>query len=427
VTDVPKIVKYRLRAGGPGRPVDPSHPDADVLAAFTEQALSQAERETVLGHLALCADCREVAVLALPATEAVAAFARTDAVAAEAETVSTPIANNPRRNWFAWADMRSFNLRWAALAAGVAVALFAGYVGLGHHRNPVSPGTAQTAISTGPSAPGPSNPGQIASALPPQNSLEADASKTLAQPATTKESHEISSGHMQTAFAKKSAVGQPGALAANNRGAQSAASTEMSAAVAGNLPSSTPASANGPVETSAATTEVATASSDTDEMARRQTPSVEKAKPPVDETVAGKTTIAAARAPMALQANGAFATSSALPAATLKQGTIWMVAAGILKRSLDGGRSWQTALEGEHLWLCYAAHGQEVWAGGQAGALQHSNDGGASWHSIAVTARGQSLNSDVIHIDVQYPKIALITASQEVWSSSDGGKTWEKK
>ena len=162
MTEVPKIVQYRLRAG---RPADASHPDADVLAAFTEQALSQAERDNVLGHLALCADCREVVVLALPATEAVAA--RAGAVGAEAATVSTPISDKPRRNWFAWADTHSFNLRWAALAAGVAVALFAAYAGFGHHGNPALPGAAQTATSTGPSA-----PAQIASELPPQTALK---------------------------------------------------------------------------------------------------------------------------------------------------------------------------------------------------------------------------------------------------------------
>jgi len=157
-------------------------------------------------------------------------------------------------------------------------------------------------------------------------------------------------------------------------------------------------------------------------MARGQALSVEKAKPPLDETVAGHAgKTATAHAPIA------FASLAALPPATLKQGTLWMISAGLLKRSFDGGRSWQTALEGEHAWLCYAAHEQEVWAGGRAGALKHSNDGGASWSSIAVIAHGQSLNSDVIRIDVQYPKLALVTANHEMWSSSDSGNTWEKK
>ena len=430
MTEVPKIVQYRLRAHGAGRLAEQSHPDADLLAGFAEQALSQPERERVLGHLALCADCRGVVVLALPVAEPAAARAASEALGAEAETASTPISDKPRRSWFAWADMRSFNLRWAALTAGVAVTLFAVYIGLGHRGNPARLGAPQTATSAGPSA-----PAEIASELPPQNSLEANAAKaqaqpetTAAQPGTAKEKAEASSGGIQSALAKKHALGQPGALAANIRGAQSAApDQQMPAALAGNLPSSAPPSATQAVEVSAATSEVATASSNTDEMARRRAPSVEKAKPPVDEIVAGKTAVAAAHAPMPLQANGAFATSSALPAATLKQGTIWMIAAGVLKRSLDGGRSWQIVLEGEHPWLCYAAHGQEVWAGGQAGALRHSNDGGASWTSIAVIAHGQPLDSDVIQIDVPYPKIALTTANHETWSSSDGGKTWEKK
>ena len=425
MTEVPKIVRFWLRTGGLGQLADPSHPDADLLAAFAEQALSQAERESVLGHLALCADCRNVVVLALPAAEPVAALAEAEAVKVDTETASHPYPEKPHRSWFAWADMRSFNLRWAALTAGVAVALFAVYVGLGHPGNPALPGAARTATSAEVSAPA----SQIASGVAPQNSLEANAAKAEAQPDTAKEKPEISSGNMQAALAKKRPIGQSGTLVANSRGAQSAVAAEQTPApAAGGLVSSAPSSTNDTVGASAAMTEVTTASSDIGVMTRGQAPSVEKAKAPVDETVAdqvGKTTTA--NAPMALQTNRTFATSAALPPATLKRGTMWMISAGVLKRSLDGGRSWQTALEGEHPWLCYAAHGQDVWAGGQAGALQHSNDGGASWTSIAVTAHGQSLSSDVVHIDVQYPKIALTTASQEVWSSSDGGKTWEKK
>lgn len=422
MTEVPKIVQFRLRAMGSGRPEGSSHPDADVLAAFAEQALSQAERDGVLGHLALCRNCRDVVVLALPATEPAAAVAGSEAVAVDTETAFEPVSEKPRRSWFAWADMRPFNLRWAALTAGVAVALLAVYVGLGHRQNPASPGAARIARSDVSSAPAP----QIASELKPQNSLEANAAKVEAQPETAKEKREVPSGRMRTAFTKKNQVGQPGALVANSRVANSPAPAEQTLApAAGELASS----ANETVETSAATTKVATTSSDTDVMTRGQAFSVEKAKPPVDEAVAGDAgKIATVHAPMALQTNGAFVSRAALPPpATLKQGTMWMISAGLLKRSLDGGRSWQTVLEDEHSWLCYATHGQEVWVGGQAGALQHSNDGGVSWSSIAVIAHGQPLNSDLIQIDVQYPGIALTTASHEIWSSSDGGKTWEKK
>lgn len=50
----------------PGR-----HPDADQLSAFIEQALPSHERDGVLAHLAVCADCRAVVALALPEETAV--------------------------------------------------------------------------------------------------------------------------------------------------------------------------------------------------------------------------------------------------------------------------------------------------------------------------------------------------------------------
>ena len=43
------------------------HPDADVLTAFAEGSLLARERETVMAHLAACAECREV--VSLSATE----------------------------------------------------------------------------------------------------------------------------------------------------------------------------------------------------------------------------------------------------------------------------------------------------------------------------------------------------------------------
>src|SRR5580693_7563183 len=69
--DVPKIVQKRLQETAGAE----AHPDADLLTAFAEQSLSEAERTGVMEHLARCNDCREVVALALPASEAVAVAA----------------------------------------------------------------------------------------------------------------------------------------------------------------------------------------------------------------------------------------------------------------------------------------------------------------------------------------------------------------
>ena len=91
--NVPKIVPERLKAAASSA----AHPDADLLTAFAEQALPEAERKAVLDHLARCRDCRDVVALALPPTEAV-------------QTTTTPV----RSTWLTWPT-----LRWAFVAAGV--------------------------------------------------------------------------------------------------------------------------------------------------------------------------------------------------------------------------------------------------------------------------------------------------------------------
>jgi hypothetical protein len=124
MTEVPKIVYDRLRAARledalpGGTAPGPAHPDADLLTAFAEQALSATERDGVLEHLAVCGHCREVVTLALPDSGLVGA-----PTVADSETVqATAIRVKSQWNWprppkLAWAS-----LRWAALAAGIAMA-----------------------------------------------------------------------------------------------------------------------------------------------------------------------------------------------------------------------------------------------------------------------------------------------------------------
>src|SRR4029077_5710091 len=115
MAEVPKIVYDRLRAALPER----VHPDADLLSAFAEQALSATERDGVLQHLTLCGDCRDVVALALPAADLASpqTAPQTSHEHGVRTTVSQEAAPALHKLSFAWPT-----LRWAALAAGVVVA-----------------------------------------------------------------------------------------------------------------------------------------------------------------------------------------------------------------------------------------------------------------------------------------------------------------
>ncbi len=64
MTELPRIVRERLRMQASAR-VE-LHPDADLLTAFCERTLTENERQQVVAHLALCADCRDAVALAAP-------------------------------------------------------------------------------------------------------------------------------------------------------------------------------------------------------------------------------------------------------------------------------------------------------------------------------------------------------------------------
>jgi hypothetical protein len=76
---------------------DNTHPNADLLAAFAEQALKPAERSQVLQHLSCCRDCRNVVVMGWTPVE-------------------TGVVVKTASGWFRWPAMR-----WAVAAACVAV------------------------------------------------------------------------------------------------------------------------------------------------------------------------------------------------------------------------------------------------------------------------------------------------------------------
>jgi carboxypeptidase family protein/photosynthesis system II assembly factor YCF48-like protein/putative zinc finger protein len=87
-----KLVSARLRQQPAGL-----HPDADLLSAFAERALSDVERKQVLDHVGSCSECRETLYLAFPEV-------------AETQNVLTI---RSRRSF-------GFALRWGTLAVVIA-------------------------------------------------------------------------------------------------------------------------------------------------------------------------------------------------------------------------------------------------------------------------------------------------------------------
>jgi Putative zinc-finger len=428
MTEVPKIVYDRLRAALPERAApEQAHPDADLLTAFAERQLSATERDGVLEHLALCGDCRELIALALPAAEIVAAPIATGTEAVRATGSGAPA---PHKLSFSWPS-----LRWAALAAGVAVVASVLLLRPGKLNQAMPPSVARQVATTVPPASGP----QIASSSTDQSAVLAKTDEARPK-SELRLPKKLKAGQVVT----PSLPAESGILLADNK-KDSGQTDKLSAAPPAGAPAFDALARRGATETvevSGAAAEVAQApSAEGTLMARNEMPAIEKAKPArqgMEVNEEQKTKAAVSPGPTGSQArDGMYAAKLASPASqalarNVAHNVTWAITAGVLRRSLDGGQSWQNALRADHSLLCYASHGEDVWTGGQAGTLFYSANSGLTWVQVQPSIKAQQLSSDVTHIDmrddVRGPaEIVLSTSNNEIWSSADGGKTWEKK
>jgi hypothetical protein len=403
MTDVPKIVHHRLQAAEPGQYVPgQAHPDANLLVSFAEQALSPAERDDILTHLALCLDCRDVVALALPFED----LAVTP-IEHAGEVESRPVQHNARKNWFAWANLHWGQVSWATLAAGIAVALFVVRPMLEHRVTPTAPPNSVARQTAAPISVPQAAPSPTASAPPaPNGNMLVGTLKDSPATATGAPKH------------TNETIAVPGAATIANT-ERSAQTSLMARADAPPIRKAKPAlDSPSPDSHSAEPSETL-----------RQTPSPAIAAKSQPQTLASATP--------EIHAMKAMKVPPGLFMATGKNAS-WTISGGVLQRSLDDGKTWQSALRTDHPLLCYANRGSEVWAGGQSGTLMHSTDGGATWSAVAVFSQGQSLSSDVTRIDLRSTNvrtaetlgpavIVLTTANQGIWSSASDGKSWEKK
>jgi hypothetical protein len=366
MTNFPKTVVSRL-AGGEA--AAGSHPDANLLSAFAEHLLADADRLHVLAHLAQCSECREIVWLATPPVEAANVVP---------QKISVP--------WFSWPI-----LRWGAAIACVVVVGTAITLRQREVHSPRPATETSVPVSAQPATP----PEQDGTTSP----VNTHASPAVAQPSTSASIAQARQAptDLRTAPMARMAM-QPAAPQAQiNLKAQASPSADKT----------------------------------NDLLTKNEIDSLVpgRAKDALDEAPADAGNMALANGPLEGESAPITAKRLLVPASTMAPR--WtLTAEGTLQRSIDLGRTWQPitipAATGVSL-RALAANGLDIWVGGTSGTLYHSADAGQHWTRVQPVYGGQQLSADII--GVEFPDAdhgRLNTSSGEVWTTEDAGSSWEK-
>jgi hypothetical protein len=451
--NVPKSVLHRLQAQ-PGE----AHPDANLLAAFAEQALPEPERALVIGHLALCGDCRDVVALALP----------------ESEVATATAVKGIGRGWLSLPV-----LRWGVVAAGV---LVLSSIGVLQYKQAKPRESRLAALQTESQQALPTAKSIAPAAVPepgpqaPREQTELIMDKKTPRQAFAPGDSERAMPRARKRMAPNGGRGFAAGVAARVGGSASFVTTTppyKSATPSPGKPAPAPVLPHasevveveaqaGPVNTEAAQT--------SNQIAQDQSTlplngrnvmklDVVKAKDPV---VAKSAPAAPDASSMALQAQS-----------TLKAGAWprWSISTiGSLQRSFDAGKTWENVnvtvplgsagamvvtaggnggykkeeeadqakdkveakklakAPANPLFRAISAIGPEVWAGGAGALLYHSTDVGAHWTRVIPANANAVMNGDITGIqfaDPQHGRVA--TSTGEVWITGDSGQSWQKQ
>lgn len=390
MSELPKFVLQRLASSA----VPAEHPGADLLAAFAEQGLSATERERLLVHLAGCDQCRAVVWHALPESAA------EQAVAVRA----------PSRGW-AWSSA----WRWVGVAAGIVViagvaVLFRGGPGPAGEKAAAplpAPVVAQRQETAVPEVKQPASSPSAESRLQASNAPAKAVAGTPAKAVTG------------TRFDKQAAAGSEGGVGGG--------------VVARNEPLK-----ESPVNAKAARNQmggVDALAKSSDEIALKDEERASAAPAPAPLASAANAGSAAKTVPASTAVAGVMIASNInardIGKKKLAPPTRWMLSPhGALLRSTDSGNNWQTVpFAGNTVFHAVAVVGPNVWVGGQGGALYYSSDDGTRWQRLTPSADdAAALAQDITALtfsDAQHG--SLTTSAGQTWTTSDGGRSWQKR
>lgn len=395
--DIPKIVVKRLQGAAEAE----AHPEADLLSAFAEQSLADAERDRVMEHLASCGECREAVALALP----------------DGDELAAPGLSFPTRGrWLNWPSVR---WAFAAATAGVLAS-----IGILHYQQRPAEQVASLAgpnVATKGSEPDLLSPAQAEPRMAKGGEGNNGNNNDKESP---RPSRKIArSGTENFLAAKKSAD-----LPVSGQNVSGFSRTE----------SSVPTPENSVIVTSQAGAAVAASRNESPDLLARnqanQNLSFQRSRN--SDVVKAKPALSAQDASGAPAAPGLALSLQTAPALMLHASRWSIASSGGLQRSFDAGKTWEDVnvnadspkASTSLVFHAVAALGSEVWAGGADAVLYHSVDSGARWQRVDPSANGASASGDIVEIKFSDPEnCRFATSTGEVWITLDSGATWRKQ
>jgi hypothetical protein len=99
----------------------------------------------------------------------------------------------------------------------------------------------------------------------------------------------------------------------------------------------------------------------------------------------------------------------------------WKVVGGKLIKSA-GQSQWEEAYPGAGFEFTFVtSRGNDVWAGGSNASIIHSRDGGQTWETVRL---GEAATGNIVSIMAGTLNVQIKTSDNQLWSSTDAGKTW---
>ena len=362
-----------LRQALAGSGADSPHPDAEVLTAFREGALLPREREGVLKHLALCADCREVLGVA-------AAVEQQSAL-----VLAMPVRRPASRVLAPW------------LAAAAVLLAVSGIV----VREEMRRGTQAPAVAV--------------KETPPTPAIEAAQANGRTKPAAKQAKKTPESRSKAAPVRRQGMALAPAPEQASARFATESPTTEANAlqhAEVAPQPEPQPGLAR---------------------IAPRPATPMAAAEAPAATGAMDQGTVSANSAAPSAPASRAVVTAGAAmakPLAVTPELSIaparWRInAKGELERAFGNGPWVRVPLPAGGRMHAIAIEGAEVWTGGEHAELFRSNDNGATWTPVSLPVKGTGAPA-IAHIRLGAAgEITVVAADGTTWRSEDGGTTWK--